>query len=758
MSRSRIGLTSCCIALFVFFLGIRTPGQDRPGQPATIEIDAPLDSRFLPYEANLVWSNDLPGTRRLLVRPVHVWTMAPDTGSDAVLLMAHNPALEIDQPSTVNWYFMPSYRILEEHPVPYSINDIVPATYPSTGEQWAVCVGSRNDSAFLFQLRPGDREPRVTYLDTGEDITGNGYWDSQISIRNVVDLDMDGDLEALVFLTSGRDMYPRKLFCIDLERDSVRWSLPVASNISVSLQVRPDTLAPRVAFVTSCPAQGARDALFDDYYAYFAILDGFTGTPLVRRVVSHYPERAEIAWDPDREIFYISHCLPPTEDTIGLAEAALQPRLSVVSIDGTFLETIANSAFLANWWLQDYDYDGADDLYQVTRDGRLNVFASDLTLLAVGEAATIGGYAGRGPALGPHEYTLIIHERDATVALYAPDLEKLVELGEYVTIALIQPQPDSEHALIVASQGQRSQKLVRIEHRNFIDYAIILYLDYRNYILAVLFALIVGLAVVNFYRVRTRRNLRTIAEQKTELEKAHRELREAQQRIIDAEKQKQAQEIAGGFAHEIRNALLPAEIAHRKIRALLPDQTDSLRNAERAVTRALSLVNMITTYTSIEERKSLQPTSIRSVLDEIVADIAGRIESAGVRLEPRVEPAMMLAIDREHLYMVLANLITNSLDALGQRGDGVITIEGAVGRDYSDLSVKDNGPGISEKILPRMFEPFVSSRPRDGHGIGLALVRRLVLVYEGTIAAENRPEGGAVVRVRFPAPAPGDRP
>ena len=109
----------------------------------------------------------------------------------------------------------------------------------------------------------------------------------------------------------------------------------------------------------------------------------------------------------------------------------------------------------------------------------------------------------------------------------------------------------------------------------------------------------------------------------------------------------------------------------------------------------------------------------------------------------------MATVDGEQLRQVLVNLGLNALDAMP--GGGTLTIAVEANRSGPiEIEVADTGPGVPKAILPRLFEPFVSSK-ETGLGLGLAISKRIVEDHGGTIGAANRAGGGAVFVVTLPA-------
>jgi len=118
-------------------------------------------------------------------------------------------------------------------------------------------------------------------------------------------------------------------------------------------------------------------------------------------------------------------------------------------------------------------------------------------------------------------------------------------------------------------------------------------------------------------------------------------------------------------------------------------------------------------------------------------------------------------MNRQELQQVLINLLINAANAMPQGGTLTLTT-----RDWGDdgqaggalLAVQDTGPGLSDGVLAKLFQPFFTTR-REGNGLGLWISLGLVERYSGTLTAANRADGpGAVFTVTLAAPDANDYP
>lgn len=219
-------------------------------------------------------------------------------------------------------------------------------------------------------------------------------------------------------------------------------------------------------------------------------------------------------------------------------------------------------------------------------------------------------------------------------------------------------------------------------------------------------------------------------------------------------------EVARRLAHEVKNPLTPIQLAAERLalkldshlqdeeRQLLARATGTIRAQVDALRR---LVDSFGDYAR-PARIRLKRVDPARVMGEIVdlytsGDMPTRFELI------RPEKPLAVLADPDQLRQLAINLVRNAQEA---HAGGRPLIRIAVspseyqGREGVELLFSDDGPGFSDEMLARIFEPYVTTKPR-GSGLGLAIVRRIVDDHGGTIAVSNGPDGGAVARIWLPA-------
>jgi nitrogen fixation/metabolism regulation signal transduction histidine kinase len=178
------------------------------------------------------------------------------------------------------------------------------------------------------------------------------------------------------------------------------------------------------------------------------------------------------------------------------------------------------------------------------------------------------------------------------------------------------------------------------------------------------------------------------------------------------------------------------------------------RGTRTIVQQVETMQQMVNAFSEYARAPEMQVT--RFSLNQLVTEVADLYRSQDSRVRIRLDldkHLETLEADRGRVRQILNNLLTNAIEALEAVSAPALEIatrlEAAEDSDYASVTVSDNGPGFQRELLGRVFDPYVTSKPK-GTGLGLAIVKKIVEEHGGRIDADNRPEGGARVRVVLP--------
>jgi nitrogen fixation/metabolism regulation signal transduction histidine kinase len=219
-------------------------------------------------------------------------------------------------------------------------------------------------------------------------------------------------------------------------------------------------------------------------------------------------------------------------------------------------------------------------------------------------------------------------------------------------------------------------------------------------------------------------------------------------------------EVARRLAHEIKNPLTPIQLAAERLRHRLhgklePGDAEMLDRATGTIVQQVeSLKGMVNAFSEYARAPELNLG--RMDLNALIAEVIElyRSQASAAALHFAADPALpQLHADRARLRQVLNNLVANGLEAVEGQQNGRVTVttkysSGPEG-ESALIMVTDNGHGFPAEMLPRLFDPYVTSKQK-GTGLGLAIVKKIVEEHGGAIAAGNQPDVGAVVRVVIP--------
>ncbi len=218
-------------------------------------------------------------------------------------------------------------------------------------------------------------------------------------------------------------------------------------------------------------------------------------------------------------------------------------------------------------------------------------------------------------------------------------------------------------------------------------------------------------------------------------------------------------EVARRLAHEIKNPLTPiqlsAERLRRRLLALLsPPEAEILDRATHTIVQQVeSMQQMVNAFSEYARAPEMRVS--RFSLNQLVTEVADlyRSQEGHVAIVLDLDERLAaIEADRGRVRQILNNLLTNAIEALESRPDARVEIATRLeghGSSFALVSVCDNGPGFKSELLDRIFDPYVTSKPK-GTGLGLAIVKKIVEEHGGRLEADNLPEGGARIRVALP--------
>ena len=224
--------------------------------------------------------------------------------------------------------------------------------------------------------------------------------------------------------------------------------------------------------------------------------------------------------------------------------------------------------------------------------------------------------------------------------------------------------------------------------------------------------------------------------------------------LIQAQRDAAWGEVARRLAHEIKNPLTPiqlsAERLQHKLSGKLPpgDQEILLRATNTIVAQVGALKGMVDDF-SLYSRSS-RLVSAEVSLNDLISDVLVLYESMGVAIETRLGANMPnIFADASLLRQVIHNLVQNALDAMTGMDGARMLIETGVIDGNATLAVEDNGSGVRDDMLERIFEPYVTTKPK-GTGLGLAIVKKIVDEHGGNVAITNVRPHGTRVEIALP--------
>ena len=234
-------------------------------------------------------------------------------------------------------------------------------------------------------------------------------------------------------------------------------------------------------------------------------------------------------------------------------------------------------------------------------------------------------------------------------------------------------------------------------------------------------------------------------------------LEENNERLIEMKSLSTIGQFAAGIAHEIRNPLtgMKTSIQVLKYRLCKEDNSTNGRLFDGVISEIDRINELITGLLDFSRPRapSFQETKLLNVIDMTLKGINKAEEGKNIEINLKYEEDIIIWADNFHIKQILLNILNNAIHSIESRGviDIIIKrIEKDDGHDdLVEVQIQDNGCGIDEKNLNKLFTPFFTTR-KKGTGLGLSIVYELVKINKGTIKINSVLNEGTQVIMQFP--------
>jgi len=219
-------------------------------------------------------------------------------------------------------------------------------------------------------------------------------------------------------------------------------------------------------------------------------------------------------------------------------------------------------------------------------------------------------------------------------------------------------------------------------------------------------------------------------------------------------------EVARRLAHEIKNPLTPIQLSAERLRrkylkAMPKEESEILdRSTHIIVEQVAAMKEMVNAFSDYARSPDMEISTfnITELIQEVIDLYKEQEEKINIILN--IDPEnIQFDADPGRIRQIMHNLIRNSIEAIGNDGQGIIKIRAKPIEikkiKMIEISVEDNGCGFKKESLAQIFDPYVTSKSK-GTGLGLAIVKKLVEEHMGSIEAENIENKGALIKIHLP--------
>ncbi len=210
--------------------------------------------------------------------------------------------------------------------------------------------------------------------------------------------------------------------------------------------------------------------------------------------------------------------------------------------------------------------------------------------------------------------------------------------------------------------------------------------------------------------------------------------------------------LAAGVAHEIRNPLNTISIAAQRLKnefSVTSDQAEFEKFVSAVENEARRINQSVSEFLGLVRSEKLQKSKTNwvSFWNELVTSAQLEGNPKKIKVESGSPVEVQLEMDTSQLKKALFNLVRNACEATPEKGQ--LILRNQKSENSLVISVQDTGPGIAPEVLPKIFDPYFTTK-QTGTGLGLAIAHRIITEHNGKIEAASTPGKGTTFTITIP--------
>ncbi len=227
------------------------------------------------------------------------------------------------------------------------------------------------------------------------------------------------------------------------------------------------------------------------------------------------------------------------------------------------------------------------------------------------------------------------------------------------------------------------------------------------------------------------------------------DIKKLQEQLVMKQRMAALGEVAARVAHDIRNPLVSiggfARRLEKNLEGNLKEYAEIIAREVAGLEKILGEILAYVRGVSLEKRM----VNIDSLVEEVTAVMKSELEEKRIVFVKDLHAAFEIHVDPSNVREAILNILSNAIHAIGN--NGTITVKTYVKKGCAVIEVKDTGCGISEEVLPFIFDPFYTTKGSGSTGLGLTITHKIIEKHNGRIEVESKPHAGSTFRVFLPS-------